>query len=198
LLGQRVDFAKAKLARKYKRAVRIYEVWEKDEVEGLDYGLKRSVNAGLKLGKETYDRLRFQGFDFEVEGEKHSAYYVDLAEFSVFGDNFDNFRDALNYASKAYRIPKAKLIEMFSEHENSFDKAIKAFHLELERKLYEKELKKLCGEFAKEHKQNVKFVMHTVEIYRRNNENMTIEKALKKLYEEQIKNWRKPILTPAK
>lgn len=187
LLGQRVDVVKRKLARKYQKAIRMYEMWDHDEIEDLDYHLKKSVNAGLILGKESYERIRFKGFDFEADGEKHSAHYVENETLTVFGDKFDNFRDALDYGSKAFRIPKAKLSEMFAEHDNCFDTAIKVFQEEMARKIYEKELKEKCKVFATEHHQNIKFVIHTVEIFKAKDENLTIDTALIKLYEERFK-----------
>jgi len=187
LLGQRVDNVKKKLARKYQKAIRVYEMWDHDEIEGLDYHLKHSINAGLVLGKDSYERYKFKGFDFEVDGEKHSAHYIDNETLTIFGEKFDNFKDALDYGSKAFRIPKAKLKEMFAENNNSFDVAIKVFQDEMARKIYLKELKEKCKTFATTHKQNVKFVMHTVEIYRGQDENLTIITALSKLYEERIK-----------
>jgi hypothetical protein len=197
LLGQRVDAVKRKLAHKYQKAIRMYELWDHDEIEDLDYHLKHSVNAGLVLGKESYERSKFKGFDFEVDGEKLSANYVENKIFTVFGEKFDHFRDALDYGSRAFRIPKAKLREMFAEHDNSFDAAIKIFQVEMARKIYEKELKEKCSEFAVKHKQNIKFVMHTVEIYQGQNEHLTIETALIKLYEERFNGRRVSSFTPA-
>tara|TARA_B100000953_G_C18000286_1_gene414882 strand:- start:428 stop:1225 length:798 start_codon:yes stop_codon:yes gene_type:complete len=187
LLAQRVDRVKEKLTRKYHKAIRIYEMWNHDELEELDYHLKKSVNAGLELGEESYDRIKYKGFASEVDGEKHSSFYVQDRKFEVFGERFDSFRDALDYGSKAFRIPKAKLRDLYLDHQNSFDEAIRSFQAELDRKLYEKELKQKCKIFADKHKQNVKFVMHTVEIYRKKNETLTIETALEKLFEERIK-----------
>jgi hypothetical protein len=178
LLGQRVDNLKS---------IRVYEMWDHSEIEELDYSLKHSINAGINLGKESYDRYKFRGFDFEVNGERHIADYVKAKKFVVFGETFFNFRDALDYGCKAFRVPKAKLLELFAEHENSFDKAIRFFQAEVARKLYENELKKKCGEFAKTHKLNINFVMHTVELYRKQNDELSIELALVKLFEERLK-----------
>ncbi len=195
LLGQRVDVAKRKLTRKYQKAIRIYEMWDHDELDDLDYHLKKSVNAGLILGKESYERIKFKGFDFEADGEKHSAHYVENQTLTVFGKKFENFRDALDYGSRAFRIPKAKLREMFADHDNCFDTAIKIFQEEMARKIYENELKEKCKVFAQEHKQNIKFVMHTVEIYKSQDESLTIDTALIKLFEERFKKRESSLFT---
>ena len=187
LLEQRVAVAKGSLARKYKRAIRIYEVWNPEEIEDLAYQLKHSVNAGMRLGKESCQRVAFSGFDFEADGVKHSAHFVKNVVFLVFGEKFASFRDALDYASKAYRIPKAKLLELFTEHNNCFDTAINSFHEKFTRKNLDKKLKAACASFALQHQQNIKFVMRTVEKYCTQDDNLTFEMALNKLYQEVIK-----------
>jgi hypothetical protein len=68
LLMQRADCVKNKLARKYQKAIRVYEMWDEDELQELDYSLNRSIKAGLTLGKESYDRVKFKGFAFEADG----------------------------------------------------------------------------------------------------------------------------------
>jgi len=188
LLGQRADNVKKKLARKYQKAVRVYEMWDEDELEELDYSLNRSITAGLALGKESYDRIKFKGFAFEVDGEKHSLGYYDKVVMTVFGQQFSHFRDALDYGSKSFRIPKATLRDLFIENNNSFDVAIKLFQAEMAKKLFEKDLKDKCKPFSEKHKQSFKFVMHTVEIYMRSDEQLTIDTALDKLWNERIKN----------
>ena len=188
LLAQRVDKVKAKLSRKYQKALRVYEMWDVDEVEELDYQLQKSIKAGINLGQETYERCKFKGFDFESEGEKHSVHYIKDKAFTIFGEEFNNFRDALDYGSKSFRIPKAKLRDLFAEHDNNFDKAIRLFQEELAKKLFEKELKQKCKTFAEQHKQNIKFVMHTVELYMKKDETLTIDTALDKLLLERFKS----------
>jgi len=197
LLGQRVDIAKRKLVQKYQRAIRIYEVWEQDEIDDLSYQLKHSVNAGMVLGKESSERVKFAGFDFEADGEKHSAHYVKNEVFTVFDEKFDNFRGALDYASKAYRIPKAKLIEMFTVYNNCFDTAINIHHQKIAGRIFDKHLKAQCRDFSLKHQQNIKFVMRTVESFCEQDQSLTVEMALRKLYRERLKKSSLAVLTPA-
>ncbi|MEZ9398715.1 hypothetical protein AB4393_18760 [Vibrio splendidus] len=185
-LIKRSDNVKTKLARKYRKALRVYEMWDEDELSELDRSLSTSIKAGLKLGEDAYNRLKFPGFDFEVEGERHSAHYTPSEVFEVFGSKFDNFRDALAYASASYQIPKSKLKDLFFEHDNSFDSAITFVHAEIERKLFEKELKGKCKIFANQHKQNVKFIIHAVTLYMEDDNSLTIDTALEKLYDKRI------------
>lgn len=189
LLTTRFDNLKRKLRKKYSKAIQVYELWDETEVNELDYNLRKSVLAGLELGEEAYSRWRYKGFEFEIQGSRQALTDIKTESLSVFGDTFYSFRDALDHASRAYQIPKAKLKELFIEHHNSFDDAINHYHKEMEKKLFQKELKELCNDFAKKHKQNSKFVMRAVEIYLSQTPNLTIRKALVKLYEERVKKW---------
>ncbi|MFS7251304.1 hypothetical protein AB6869_09675 [Rahnella rivi] len=187
LLGQRMDRIKKILSEKYKKALRIYEMWNVDEVDELDYQLKHSVKAGLILGEESYRRCKYKGFDYEVDNNKYKGVFLKSEVITIFGEEFDNFRDALDYGSRAFRIPKAHLKDLFAENGNDFDAAIKFFQDEITRKTHEKELKEKCKVFSDNHKQNIKFVIHTVKIYLDQDQDLTINKALDKLYEIRIK-----------
>lgn len=187
LLGQRVDKAKKCLARKYKKALHIYNVWKHDEIDELDYQLKHSINAGMVLGEESSMRIQYKGFSFEADGIKHQAHYIDDQVFTIFGEEFDQFRDALEYASTSYRIPKAKLLTLLKAHNNCFDSAINSYTEKQNRLLLNKTLSFKCKEFALAHKQNSKFVMRTVEAYCAQDENLSIEMALDKLHREVLK-----------
>ena len=63
-LEERRNFARAKLAKKYTKALTIYEMWTEAELAALDFSLRHSIAAGLKLGGETTERLGYPGFDF--------------------------------------------------------------------------------------------------------------------------------------
>lgn len=181
LLHERQLIVKKKLAFKYRKALRVYDVWEEDELAELDYSLKKSISAGLSLGQESFERYTFKGFEFEADGEKHTEFYTQRVTYMVLGEKFNSFRDALSYVSKSFRIPKAKLQELYAQNDNSFDKAISAFHIEVEKKLFEKQLKVKSTEFANTHKLNVKFVMRTVQQFIDSDGNLTIDSALSKL-----------------
>jgi len=101
----------------------------------------------------------------------------------VFGEKFNSFRNALEHAHKSYKISKAKLIELFNEHHYCFDTAIISFHETQTRKLIDKKLRNLCIDFALQHKQNSKLVMPIVELYCNQDNTLTIEMALAKVYQ---------------
>ncbi|MBU2968501.1 hypothetical protein KO527_03900 [Pseudoalteromonas sp. C2R02] len=186
LVGERADIAKRKIAKKYKKAIHVYQMWNEDEAQELDYNLQKCVQAGIGLGKESSIRSQYQGFEFEVDGEKLKIANIPVTMITVFDNEFTDFRDALEFASTQYRVPKAKLKDLYSENDNSFEAAIEIYHAKMDKSLFDKKLKKLCKVFSKEHKQNVDFVLRTVTYYMKQDDNLSIELALNKLYTERV------------
>ena len=186
LVGERADIAKRKIAKKYKKAIHVYHMWNEDEAQELDYNLQKCVQAGITLGKESTQRSQFQGYEFEVEGNKHKITNISVTIFTVFDTEFTDFREALEFASLQYRVPKAKLKDLFSEKDNSFELAIEVYHAKIDKSLFDKKLKSLCKDFAKKYKQNSDFVMRTVNYYMKNDDELTVEQALIKLFNERI------------
>tara|TARA_R110002126_G_scaffold98045_4_gene228062 strand:- start:6083 stop:6877 length:795 start_codon:yes stop_codon:yes gene_type:complete len=191
-LDERRNFARAKLAKKYAKALTIYEMWTEEELAGLDFSLRHSIEAGLTLGAETTERLAYLGFGYEAAGEQHTVRYTTPSYFAVFGEQFSTFREALDFASKAYRIPKNALKERFAEHDNNFELAIQAVHKEAADKEFDQQLKQQCAAFAKQHKQAIIFVHKQVERYLSENADMTIAEALQHLYQTRIKPMSRP------
>lgn len=186
-LDERRSFARTKLSKKYEKALTIYDMWTTDELATLDFSLRHSIEAGLKLGAETTERLGYAGYTYEAAGIQQQVQYNAPQHFAVFGEQFSTFRDALDFASKAYRIPKNTLKEGFADNDNSFEKAIQAIHQQMAQKEFNQQLKKQCANFAKQHKQAVIFVHKQVERYMTENEEMTINEALDKLYIDRVK-----------
>ncbi|WP_333608882.1 hypothetical protein [Arsukibacterium sp.] len=187
-LEERRVFAKDKLAKKYAKALTIYEMWTDAELTELDFSLRHSIAAGLKLGAETTERLGYVGFDYEAAGLQQKVQDQTPLCFDVFGEQFSTFREALEFASKAYRIPKNTLKDFVADNDNSFELAIKAIHKAVTARDFAKELKKRCADFSKQHKQAVIFVHKQVERYLSENEDMTIQEALDKLYHTRVKH----------
>ncbi|MAD76596.1 MAG: hypothetical protein CML20_17715 [Rheinheimera sp.] len=186
-LDERRNFARKKLAKKYAKALTIYEMWTEDELATLDFSLRHSIEAGLKLGAETTERLAYPGFAYEAAGQQHQVHFSEAPVFEVFGEQFDTFREALDFASKAYRIPKNALKEAFAEHDNNFELAIQAVHKAAADKEFNQQLKQQCAAFAKQHKQAIIFVHKQVERYLSENDEMTITEALQYLYDTRVK-----------
>ena len=186
LLAERFDIVKRRIAKKYKKPIRIFEVWNDSDSVDLGYNLKNCINAGLALGQEAYERLKYEGFDFSVNGAAHEMFFIKKETFSVFDEKFSSFREALDSASRAYRIPKGKLKELYADHQNNFDNAINSYHEELKAIEHQKKLNNLCNDFAKQHKQNPKFIIKTIEYYMSEDDELSIEMALKKLKVERF------------
>ncbi|MBE0362555.1 hypothetical protein PULV_a0069 [Pseudoalteromonas ulvae UL12] len=182
----RRDKLKQLLAQKYQRAIHVYQVWQEDEIEELDYHLAKSIAAGLILGKESLERVEFSGFSYEVDGHKHHVLPEAKLAIKVDDRVFYTTKEALDYANKTYRIPKATLIDLLEIYNDDYNQAIYRFgQMQLEKE-HDKALKKQCGDFAKQHKQNTKFVIRTVEYYLNEDEEMTIQQALEKLLTERL------------
>lgn len=186
-LDERRLFARAKLAKKYDKALTLYDMWTTEELVTLDFSLRHSIETGLKLGAETTVRLSFAGFDYEAGGISQQVQDEVPLHFEVFGESFTSFREALDFASKAYRIPKNALKEAFADNGNSFEQAINRIHQQAAEKEFNQQLKQQCPAFAKQHKQAVIFVHKQVERYLSENEEMTINEALQHLYETRVK-----------
>ena len=190
-LDERRKFAKDKLAKKYAKALTIYEMWTEAELAALDFSLQHSIAAGLKLGAETTERVGFPGFAYEAAGQQHNVQdnlqELTAINFDVFGERFSTFREALEFASKAYRIPKNTLKQYFADNNNNFEQAIQAIHKEVAEKEFNQQLKQQCAAFAKQHKQAVIFVHKQVERYLSENDDMTISEALEHLYQTRVK-----------
>ncbi|MDP5138141.1 hypothetical protein ORJ04_19525, partial [Rheinheimera baltica] len=84
-LDERRLFARAKLAKKYDKALTIYDMWTTEELATLDFSLRHSIEAGLKLGAETTERLSFAGFDYEAGGVSQLVAENAPLRFDVFG-----------------------------------------------------------------------------------------------------------------
>lgn len=187
LIENRKKIVDKGIKKKYKKALSIYERWSEDEISELSLDLQKSVLAGIELGKEAVSRINFPGFEYEIDGTIFHKRQVESRSFYVFGERFVNFRNALQYASRAYKININKLKELVMDHGNSFDDALETYFEQLERERLEKLRKKLSKEFATEHKQNVNFIIGALEAYEAANPELSLQECLDLIYEERIK-----------
>ena len=189
LVEERQHYINMSIGKKYQTALNIYERWNKDELIELEKSLADSVKAGLAIGEEAYERLRYMGFEYEIAGSIFHARRQNVKEFSVFEEKFDNFRNALQYAARSYKININTLKEWLMEYDTVFDDAINAYFEFQEMERARKKKKKLCSEFAKKHKQNSKFVRGALDAYMEVNPSLTIEACLILIYEERVKKF---------
>ncbi len=190
LIEERKLFVGKAIGRKYAKALKIYERWNEQDLNELSSSLGHSVRAGIKLGEEASRRQNYPGFEYEIAGTLFHSRRKNTKAYAVFGEEFDSFRNALQYASRAYKININILKIWLMDHDEIFDRAINAYfeHIELDR--IEKKKGKLCYEFSKKYKQNVNFVKGTLGAYMEMNPLLSIEDCLALIYEERIKSKR--------
>lgn len=183
-LEMRKDILKDVLADKYEKAIRVFNHWSEEEIKEMDTSFQRSLNGGLNLGKEAISRVRFAGFDYEVNGSITRVAKPEKRVFKVFEHEFDSFKEALECACEVYQIKKSRLSQLYFESGESFDKAIETFHHAVEEKKLENEIKIPCRDFAKKYKQNSDFVLRTVKKYMTEDEELDVNMALAKLLQK--------------
>ncbi|WP_338519682.1 hypothetical protein [Alteromonas gracilis] len=127
-LEHRVSVVKKLLSEKYAKAIRVFNHWSMEEIEEMDAAFQISLKGGIRLGKEAFSRIRFAGFDYEVNGSFTCVAAPQHQVFTVYEQAFESFREALAFASNAYQIKKSRLSKLYFEHGESFEKAIEVFH----------------------------------------------------------------------
>ena len=187
LIEERKVYVNKKIERKYRKALNIYEKWSEDEVSDLSRDLAKSVRAGINLGEEAHDRLVYPGYEYEIDGTVFHARRRKVKTFTVFGEVFDNYRNALQYASRSYRININTLKDWLIDHGGDFDKAINAYHEHQEQERLRKKIEKTCKEFASKHRQHPSFIKGALEAYMEANPLLSMEACLDLIYEERIK-----------
>jgi|TARA_B110000208_G_scaffold181644_1_gene232601 hypothetical protein len=171
---------------KYLKALTIFKRWDESELADLATSFAVSIKAGIMLGKEAQNRMRYSGFEYEING---SIVYVNDREdelFDVFGETFENYNHALKYASKAYKINIVMLEKWLKGTEYDFSLAIDLYFADQERQLAENKKVKLCREFARKHGQNSKAIRSMLESYLEIYPENTIEYCLTLMLAERI------------
>jgi len=187
LIEERKKFVNHRIVKKYKKALNIYERWDDKDLGELDYSLSSSIKAGLGLGEEAAKRLEYPGFEYEIDGNVFHARRVNAKIFSVFGEEFDNYRNAMQYAARSYKINFNILKEWLVKYDAIFDDAINAYFEFQEQERIRKKKNNLCREFSKEHKQNSNFVKGALDAYMKKYPNSSMEECLSMIYEERVK-----------
>ncbi|MDT4849439.1 hypothetical protein FQZ97_835610 [compost metagenome] len=185
-LDERIKIVKNRISSKYKKPLRIYKSWDESELNSLSSAFKKSISAGISLGEEAYCRLRFDGYSYEYEGLRQYALAKDRVTYKILDEVFDNLRDALLFAARAYRINIHKLEEYFLESDGNIEKAVNKYIEDVKAALLDKKIKNLCRDFCQKHKQSEKFVEKTVRMYLNQFNDKTIEWCLEKIYEERV------------
>lgn len=185
-LDDRTNVLKSMLAEKYSKAIRVFNHWSPEEIAEMDLAFQISLNGGVSLGKEALSRIRFSGFDYEINGSITRVAKAEKRLFTVFDEAFEDFKTALEYACSTYKIKKSRLSQLYYDNGESFEKAVTAFHRLVEMQRHENEIKKPCDEFAERYSQNPSYVFRMVSRWMAANEDLTVGEALDKLFRERI------------
>jgi len=186
LIEERKIHVNTRVERKYRKAINIFERWDESELREVSRQFEQSIRAGMVLGEEAYTRLKYPGFEYEIDGTVFHARRQNLIIYSVFGEEFDNYRNALQYAARSYKININVLKEWLMEHDTVFDDAINAYYEFQDKERIRKKKKKLCTEFSKKYRQNPSFISGALDAYEQSNPALTSEQCLELIYMERI------------
>jgi len=189
-LGSRMEYVKKKLEIKYKKAIRIYRSWDEESMQDISQGLRVSIKAGISLGREAYDRIRFSGYSYEYSGQRSYSPQSALERYEVDGRVFDKLRDALLFVSRSYLVNIHTLEKYFIEEGGDVALALARHFREVEMANRERNLKMLCKEFSDKNRQGHAFVEKTVRLYLQRYPDEGVEWCLNKIYVERILNRR--------
>lgn len=185
-LVSRVKKLKSKLAKKYAQAVRIFHVWEKDELSQMSPEFHTSIEAGIRLGKETQERLDFTNYALEISGSS-VAPFESRTEFFVDGSCFDNFKSALAYCYSHHSVKKGAFYTLLVEEcSGDFDKALSKYKHRYTKVKSTAKSSDVIKAFAKQHKQNSDFVIRASEQLSKRHPELDLEGVLAKLYDDYI------------
>ncbi|MBE0367840.1 hypothetical protein [Pseudoalteromonas aurantia] len=185
-LNERIKALKSSLAKKYAQAVRVYNVWEHDELAQMSPEFHTSIEAGMRLGKETQIRLDFPSYILEISGAEVKVPTAKV-EFCVGEQYFDDFKSALAFCYANYTLQKSQFYDLLvGECAGDFNKAISKYMHRHKKPAKTAQTSDLIKQFAKEHKQNSDFVARASEQLLKRHAELDLEGALAKLYEDYI------------
>lgn len=186
-IDERFTKLKKKLATKYAKPLRVYNMWEENELGDMSDEFAHSIAAGMKLGKEAAGRLAFTGFTYATEDAK-VAVREKTKEFDVEGMIFTDFKEALNYCINDLNVQKSDFYKILVEdYQGDFNKALSQYRHRHDKVTAAKDGNTLIKDFSKLHKQNSDFVTRTVKHFISKDPSLTTEGALEKLYNNYIK-----------
>lgn len=186
-IDERFTKLKKKLSNKYAKALRVYNMWEENELSEMSDEFAHSIQAGMKLGKEASERLAFTGFTYVTE-EARVTVREKTKEFDVEGTVFTDFKEALNYCINELKVQKSDFYKILVEDYNGdFNRALSQYRHRHNKVTTASDGNTLIKDFAKQHKQNSDFVTRTVKHFINKDPSLTTEAALEKLYNNYIK-----------
>ena len=109
--------------------------------------------------------------------------YTPVQKFSVFGIEFDTFKEALGYAINAYAVQAEVLYNYSVEANGDLEKALKRIFAEQEELNFEKELKAYAKEFSDKYKKSELWILRSLKSLHQRYSKMTA-KELSELFHQ--------------
>ncbi|MFY8328319.1 hypothetical protein [Pseudoalteromonas sp. ZZD1] len=186
-IDERFTKLKKKLATKYAKPLRVYNMWHESELSDMSDEFAHSIKAGMTLGEEASQRMAFTGFSYATEEAKVTV-REKTPEFDVEGVIFTDFKEALNYCISELKVHKSDFYKILVEdYQGDFNKALSQYRHRHDKVTAAKDGNSLIKDFSKQHKQNSDFVTRTVKHFINKDPSLTTEAALDKLYTNYIK-----------
>ncbi len=173
------------LERKYKKPLRVFRLWDESELNDMSDEFAFSIRAGMKLGKETQQRLDFTGFELESENAatpfvpKVMAYHIGELQFKTFDDAFD-------YAITHYGFAEKPFYDECVLFGGDLTLAIASMQNAKRDKQHKDDVGTVVKRFATTHKQNSDFVLRSVRQLMEGPKKYSLEDALDYLYQHYI------------
>lgn len=180
LLDIRSEYIRTKLKRRYAKNWRQIQLWTKEEVELFveeegETNITKALSAIVNSEESLTSRLQFAGYPFEVRGSKQYMNYEPNQRFSVFGVNFNSFKEALQYSINAYKV-KAEVLYRYSvESGGNLEKALNRVFEEQSEINKDKELTLVSKELAEKYGTSKEWVFRSMKHIASKHTESTIE-----------------------
>ncbi|CAH9061936.1 hypothetical protein PSECIP111854_02912 [Pseudoalteromonas sp. CIP111854] len=185
-LDERVKKLKAKLANKYSKALKVYNMWHESELEDMSPEFSHSITAGMALGHEASQRIEFRPFSLETD-DAGSIKPMPRQSFAVAQNTFSSFNEAMTFCCEQYDVNKSKFYDLLvKEYAGDFDRALSQYLHRYSKPQTVDLAKNKIKQFAKQHKQNSDFVARATEQFMKKDTKLDIDGALAKLYQDYI------------
>lgn len=184
-LEDRLAAVNKKLNKVYRKELAMHKHWMAEQLQEMSGAFRKSISAGMGLGKEAYDRLRFEGFSYEYNGQRHHQTRRERQIYQVLDETFDDVVEALRFAARAYRIRIVDLERHFLEV-GDVEKAVGRVFDEVEKARQDKLIRTRVRSFCELYKQNERFVETTLRLYMELHPEWGIDRLLDKIYEERV------------
>lgn len=186
-IDERFIKLKKKLASKYAKPLRVYNMWHENELSDMSDEFAHSIKAGMALGKEAAERMAFAGFSYATEEAKVTV-REKTPEFDVEGTVFNDFKQALNYCIDTLKVQRSEFYKILvDDYQGDFNKALSQYRHRHDKVTAAKDGNCLIKEFSKKHKQNSDFVTRTVKHFINKDPSLSTQAALDKLYINYVK-----------